>query len=300
MLEIKNDRDEMITTINKQDQDLLLSKVLIFALQGSDIQVSDCYCDNIQNSKIALHTFLSLLHKENIEYNGEQLYHAIKLMSGLCPDLDLHDIIFIKKIMEKYHSIDILKEYCSWMFNKYHSVLIDEYKYMNNNNLFDRIIKLARIDAVCYYYKDVFIQGEYGTINFTNIKTGNYGSYHAYEYENWSSVDDYNFYFQDGDLHIEILISRSKCKLRFKLLFIDSILPVVVPLTMDNENIEHIHFHNISMPFDDHELIVEDGDDNIYEDKVYNVQYKMSIFITNDIIVKFDISNNLVQVFKII
>ncbi|SNW62534.1 Hypothetical protein ORPV_630 [Orpheovirus IHUMI-LCC2] len=301
MFEVKNERNEIISLIDKFDRHLLVTRVPIFSLEKCNLQIADFYCGNIQNSKIALHTFLCLLHKDEMGYNKHNLCHAIKLMSALCPELYPHDIMFIKKIMDKYDNINILREHCPWMFDTYHSVFIDHYKYSDNKFIFDRMMKDTRTDGICYYYKDTFIQYEHGKIHLINIKTETCTSYDTCV--NWCYLDDQNFYFEDDALHIEIKSFQSKSKFRFKFVFIDETLPIVIPLPLfinDNKNIEHILFTNTSKLSNEHELIVEHGDNIIYKDKVCNVAYNKSIFLTNNIIVKFDIVKNSVQIFKII
>ncbi|SNW62536.1 Hypothetical protein ORPV_632 [Orpheovirus IHUMI-LCC2] len=301
MFEVKNEKEETITIINQRDYDLLMCKIPIFSLEGCNVQISDTYCGNIQNSKLALHIFLSILNNQHTKYSKDDLSNTIKLMSGLCPDLNYNDIIYIKKVMYEYDTIFLLKEYCLWLFSTYHCISIAKYKYSDNKSFFDIIIKNAMTNEICYYHKGTFIRFENGYVQFLNIKTQEYGTYDTYQFMNWCYLDDCNFYFQDDHLHIEIKSFRSKCKFHFKLVFVDDMLPIVIPISNYNNEIPHIHYSNTTRLAYDNKLMVEDDNGNIiYNDKVCNVNYQKSIFLTNDIIVKIDKTNDLVEVFKII
>ncbi|SNW62535.1 Hypothetical protein ORPV_631 [Orpheovirus IHUMI-LCC2] len=284
MYTITNENNIVIAEITQTDYDLLLSKVPIFNLEGCNVQISDSYCGNVDNSKIALHYLLSLLNREDIDYVKDDIKHVIKLLSALCPELTCEDIIHIKKIMNKYDKLNILRNKCHWMFIKYHAIEIEEHPYSWTNDM----VSVYGI----YYYKDTFISSWRNVMYFKNAKTG---KEKKLIFQSHDSMKDQNYYFIEDQLCLEKKYVSGQSE-HYKFYFNGDNLPEVTTF-INNKELSYIRDVVCTMSLCNFSLKDRDGD-VLYEKKMNPCNE--TIAYNNNIIIRFDKSEGFTKIIKII
>lgn len=106
-----NNQDETIYNLTQEQYNFLLSKVEIFRLDGG-IRIADIYCGSSENTIRGLDALFKLLNNEGIK-NVEELKYAIKLIDGLCIELDGNEKAHIKSQV----SINNLEYTCPQLFD---------------------------------------------------------------------------------------------------------------------------------------------------------------------------------------
>lgn len=247
------------------------------------MQISNSYCGNIKNSKAGLQTFISLLKKEHINYEEEDILCCINLMSGLCPKLSPKDINFITKLIYSYNKLKILKNCCPWIFP--HSIVqLKKYEY-DQNRWSSSIYHHANLNNICYYHKGIFIMCWRSEILMINIQKGMEQCF-SKKLVSSSMEDLHHFYFQEGQLYM-----RKTC--------VHKKMPTIkFNFTEDNAfpDLEHCN---------DSENITSERHLSIDEIKLMDVDNlllydKSNVMITNDIIIEFNENDNYIKVFKIL
>lgn len=283
MYTITNENNIVIAEITQKDYDLLLSKVPIFNLEGCNAQISNSYCGNVSNSKIALHYFLSLLKREDIEYAKEDIKHVIKLMAALCPELSSDDIIHIKRTMNKYGKLNILRNKCSWMFDRYHAIEIEEHPYSWTSGM---------VSAYgIYYYKNTFISCWPNEIYFKNVKTG---KEKRVRLDSKNTMGGQYYYFMDDQLCLEKKYVSGHSEY-FKFYFNGDDLPEVAPFI---NNKEPTYIKDIVCMMGLSYFSIKDTNGGVLYEKKVN-PCNETIVYHNDIIIRFDKSEGFTKIIKI-
>ena len=91
---VVNNQDQPVFNLTQEQYNLILNKVEIFRLDQC-IRISDIYCGSRENTIEGLDALYKLMNHEEIG-NVESLTHALKLIDGLCIELNENERKFIK------------------------------------------------------------------------------------------------------------------------------------------------------------------------------------------------------------
>ncbi|SNW62436.1 Hypothetical protein ORPV_532 [Orpheovirus IHUMI-LCC2] len=139
-----NEIGDMIMALPYENYNKFVNRIPIYKEMKEEFRISDIYCGNIRNSRIAISSFIFIMNISNddevIQLQKDELTNMLKLVDGLCIVLTNKEISICKILCHKY---DIKRQVFPFLYNKEQLVLLYSLKNI-----------LGKIYNGIYYYKN--------------------------------------------------------------------------------------------------------------------------------------------------